>query len=59
MKERMADGREDKVSEASIAYEICGRHETEFSCTASFRGFKPWLYRPTGQLQKIVSRSVS
>jgi hypothetical protein len=45
MKERMAEGREDKVLEPSIAYEICGLHKTEFLCTASFRKLQPVLYQ--------------
>ena len=45
MKERMAEGREDEVLEPSIAYEICGRHEAEFLCAASFRKLQPGLYQ--------------
>jgi hypothetical protein len=44
MKERIAEGSKDTVLEPSIAYEICGRHETEFLCTANFGRLLPGLF---------------
>jgi Cdc6-like AAA superfamily ATPase len=45
IKERMTEGREHKVLEPSIAYEICGRHGTEFLCIASFQALRPLSYQ--------------
>jgi hypothetical protein len=44
MKEHTGEGHKDKVLEPSITYEIYGRHETEFVCTASFQNLQLFLY---------------